>query len=141
MGAEAAGDFAEDHAGPQGTLAFIVGGGHIAAGDEDKEITAAFADTDGEPLAGLGGGADGEQPVKPAVKVGTVLDQGGVLEIATAAANGNGALKQLVKARSEAGVSSVDAAPAARSRSPGDVQMQDQRDQFGAKRRGIFDPR
>ena len=68
MGAEAAGDFAEDHAGPQGTLAFVVGGGHIAAGDEDKEITAAFADTAGELLAGLGGGADGEQPVKPAVK-------------------------------------------------------------------------
>ena len=75
MGAEAAGDFAEDHAGPQGTLAFVVGGGHIAAGDEDKEITAAFADTAGELLAGLGGGADGEQPVKPAVEVGTVLDQ------------------------------------------------------------------
>src|SRR6202040_322447 len=45
LGAEAAGDFAEDHAGPQGTLTFVVGGGHIAASDEDKEITAAFADT------------------------------------------------------------------------------------------------
>ena len=59
-------------------------------------------------MVGLGGGADGEQPVKPAVKVGTVLDQGGVLEIGTAATNGNGALKQLVKTRSEAGVSAVD---------------------------------
>src|ERR1700745_1454098 len=52
-----------------------------AGGDEDKEITAAFADTAGELLAGVGGGADGEQPVKSAVEVGTVLDQGGVLEI------------------------------------------------------------
>src|ERR1700720_880078 len=67
LGAEAAGDFAEDHAGPQGALAFVVGGGRIPAG-EDKEITAAFADTAGELLAGLGGGADGEQPVKPAVE-------------------------------------------------------------------------
>src|SRR5947208_8942895 len=108
LGAEPAGDFAEDHAGPQGTLAVVVGGGHIAAGDEDKEITAAFADTAGELLAGLGGGADGEQPVKPAVEVGTVLDQGGVLEIGAAAPNGNGALQQLVEARSEAGVSGVD---------------------------------
>ena len=88
MGAEAAGDFAEDHAGPQGTLAFVVSGGHITAGDEDKEITAALADTAGELLAGLGGGADGKQPVNPAVEVGTVLDQGGVLEIGTAATNG-----------------------------------------------------
>src|SRR6202040_4486495 len=96
LGAEAAGDFAEDHAGPQGALAFVVGGGRIPAG-EDKEITAAFADTAGELLAGLGGGADGEQPVKPAVEVGTVLDQGGVLEIGTAGANGNSALQQLVE--------------------------------------------
>jgi hypothetical protein len=49
-------------------------------------------------LAGVGGGADGEQPVKSAVEVGAVLDQGGVLEIGTAATNGNGALQQLVKA-------------------------------------------
>src|SRR5260370_35880527 len=34
--------------------------------------------------------------------------QGQALEIGTAATNGNGALKQLVKARSEAGVSGVD---------------------------------
>ena len=73
-----------------------------------KRSTAAFADTAGELLAGLGGGADGEQPVKPAVEVGTVLDQGGVLEIGTAATNGNGALQQLEKTRSEAGVSGVD---------------------------------
>src|ERR1700739_2478913 len=64
--------------------------------------------TRGGWLAGFGGGADGEQPVKSAVEVGTVLDQGGVLEIGTAATNGNGALQQLVKARSEAGVSGVD---------------------------------
>src|SRR5439155_25271389 len=108
LGAGAAGAFAGDRAGPQRTLAVVVGRGHIAAGGEDKGITAAFADTAGELLAGLGGGADGEQPVKPAVEVGTVLDQGGVLEIGAAATDGNGALQQLVEARSEAGVSGVD---------------------------------
>src|ERR1700694_2204582 len=59
LGAEPAGDFAEDHARPQGTLAVIVGGGDIAAGDEDKEIAAAFADAAGEVLGGLGGGGGG----------------------------------------------------------------------------------
>ena len=47
LGAEPAGDFAEDHAGPQGSLAFVVGGRDIAVGDEDKEIAAAFANTNG----------------------------------------------------------------------------------------------
>src|SRR5467141_3041245 len=51
LGAEPAGDFAEDYAGPQGPLALVVGGGNIAASDEDKEIAAAFADTAGELLA------------------------------------------------------------------------------------------
>src|SRR5260370_12251733 len=65
LGGEPAGDFAEDHAGPQGTLAFVVGGGHIAAGNEDKKITAAFADTPGELFARPGGGGDRQQPVQP----------------------------------------------------------------------------
>src|SRR6266581_3428508 len=68
LGAEPAGDFPEDHAGPQGTLALVVGGRDIAAGDEDKEIAAAFADATGELAAGLGGGVDGEQPVELAVE-------------------------------------------------------------------------
>src|SRR6266478_1696078 len=68
LGAEPAGNFAEDHAGPQGTLAVVVGGGDIAAGNEDKEIAAAFADAAGELLTGLSGGGDGEQPVEPAVE-------------------------------------------------------------------------
>src|SRR5437660_1171955 len=86
LGTEPAGDFAEDHAGPQGTLAVVVGGGHVAAGDEDKEITAAFADTAGELLAGLGGGADGEQAGEPAGEVGAVLDPGA--GVAAAAVSG-----------------------------------------------------
>src|ERR1700682_3470417 len=52
LGAEPAGDFAEDYAGPQGPLALVVGGGNIAASDEDKEIAAAFADTAGELFGG-----------------------------------------------------------------------------------------
>src|SRR6266481_3342262 len=108
LGAEPAGDFAEDHAGPQGTLAVVVGGGDIAAGDEDKEIAAAFTDAAGELLAALGGGADGEQPVEPAVEVGTVLDQGGVLQPWAPLADGGGAAQELLEARCETGVSGVD---------------------------------
>jgi hypothetical protein len=78
LGAEPAGDFPEDHAGPQSTLAIVVGGGNVAASDEDEEVAAAFADGAGELAAGLDGGADGEQPVEPAVEVGTVLGEGGV---------------------------------------------------------------
>src|SRR5712692_11787846 len=108
LGAEPAGDFAEDHAGPQGTLAVVVGGGDIAAGDEDKEIAAAFTDAAGELLAALGGGADSEQPVEPAIEVGTVLDQGGVLQLWAPLADGGGAAQELLEARSKAGVAGVD---------------------------------
>src|SRR5438132_630475 len=92
LGAEPAGDFAEDHAGPQGTLALVVGGRDIAAGDEDKEIAAAFADATGELAAGLGGGVDGEQPVELAVEVGAVLGEGGVLQFGAALADARGTL-------------------------------------------------
>src|SRR5712692_6213239 len=108
LGAEPAGNFAEDHAGPQGTLAVVVGGGDIAAGNEDKEIAAAFADAAGELLTGLSGGGDGEQPVEPAVEVGTVLGEGAVLQPWAALADAHGAPQQLVKARSEAGIAGVD---------------------------------
>src|SRR6266403_44140 len=101
LGAEPAGDFAEDYAGPQGPLALVVGGGNIAASDEDKEIAAAFANTAGELLAGRGGGADGEQPVEPAVEIGTVLGEGGVLELWAPPADGNSTLQQLVEAERE----------------------------------------
>ena len=92
FGAEPAGNFAENYAGPQGTLAFVIGGGHIAASDEDKEITAAFADTAGELSAGLGGGADGEEPVELAIEVGAVLGEGSVFQLWTPLADGHGAL-------------------------------------------------
>jgi hypothetical protein len=92
LGAEAAGDLAEDHAGPKGALAFVVGSGHIAAGDEDKEITAASADTAGELSAGLSGGADGEKPVELAVEIGAVLGEGSVFQLRTPLADGHGAL-------------------------------------------------
>src|ERR1700674_88565 len=95
LGAEPAGDFAEDYARPQGPLALVVGGGNIAASDEDKEIAAALADTAGELLAGRGGGADGEQPVEPAVEIGTVLGEGGVSEIGTGATDAAGARHKL----------------------------------------------
>ena len=68
LGAEAAGNFAENHTGPQGTLAIVVGRGNIAASDKDEEVAAAFADAAGELLAGLGGRADGEQPIELAVE-------------------------------------------------------------------------
>src|SRR5271167_3154776 len=77
--------------GPQGTLAIVVGGGNVAASDEDEEVAAAFADSAGELAAGLGGRADGEQPVEPAVEVGTVLGQGGVLQLRAPLADGGGA--------------------------------------------------
>src|SRR6266436_1220164 len=75
LGAEPTGDLAEDHAGPQGTLAIVVGGGNVAARDEDEEVAAALADGAGELAAGIGGGADGEQPVEPAVEVSTILSR------------------------------------------------------------------
>src|SRR5437899_3085831 len=107
-GAEPAGDLAENHAGPQGTLAIVVGGGNIAAGDEDEEVAAALADTAGELSAGLGGGADGEQPVEPAVEVGAVLDEGGVLQLRAPLADGDGAAQELMEARCETGVAGID---------------------------------
>src|SRR5208337_5293969 len=108
LGSESAGYLAEDHAGPQGTLAIVVGGGDIAAGDEDKEIAAAFADTAGELAAGLGGWGDGEQPVELAVEVGAVLGEGAVLELWAPLADGGGAAQELLEARCEAAVAGID---------------------------------
>src|SRR5713226_1033671 len=106
-GAEPAGDLAENHAGPQGTLAFVVGGGDIAAGGEDKEIAAAFADTAGELAAGLGGGADGGQPIELAVEVGAVLGEGGVLQLWAALTDSDGPAQERLKARRETGVAGI----------------------------------
>src|SRR5216684_4722667 len=108
LGAEPAGHLAEDDAGPQGPLAVVVGGGDIAAGDEDKEIAAASADGAGELAAGLGGGADGEQPVELAVEVGAVLGEGGVLELWTPLADGDGPAQELLEAWRETGVAGID---------------------------------
>src|SRR6266481_3479833 len=108
LGAEPAGDFPEDHAGPQGTLAIVVGGGNVAASDEDEEVAAAFADGAGELAAGLGGGADGEQPVEPAVEVGTILGEGGVLQFRAPLADGGGATQELLEAQCETGVAGID---------------------------------
>jgi hypothetical protein len=44
LGTEPAGDFPENHTRPQGTFAVVVGGGNIAAGDEDEEVATALAD-------------------------------------------------------------------------------------------------
>src|SRR5207245_9509434 len=97
--AEPAGDLAEDHAGPQGTLAIVVGGGNVAARDEDEEVAAALADGAGELAAGIGGGADGEQPVEPAVDVGAVLGEGGIPQLRAPLAGGGGAAAGPLKAR------------------------------------------
>src|SRR5713101_3726760 len=91
LGAEAAGDFAENHTGPQGTLAIVVGRRNVAASDEDEEVAAAFADAAGELLAGLGGRADGEQPVELAVEIGAVLGESSVFQLWTPLADGHGA--------------------------------------------------
>jgi hypothetical protein len=94
LGAEPAGDFPEDHAGPQGTLAIVVGGRDIAAGDEDKEIAAAFTDTAGELAAGRSGRVDSEKLVELAVEVGTVLGEGAVLELWAPLVDGGGAARR-----------------------------------------------
>ena len=44
LGAEAAGDLAKDDTGPQRPLAVVVGGGDVAAGDEEEQIATAFAE-------------------------------------------------------------------------------------------------
>src|SRR3989442_15945235 len=59
LGAEPTGDLAEDHAGPQGTLAIVVGGGKGEARDENQEEAAALADGGGEVWGGIGGGGVG----------------------------------------------------------------------------------
>ena len=59
-------------------------------------------------MAGLCGGVDGEQPVEPAVEVGAVLGEGGVLEFSAPPTDGHGALEQLVKAGCETGVAGID---------------------------------
>jgi hypothetical protein len=108
LGTKAAGDpgqaLAEDDAGPQPPLAVVVGGGDIATGDEKKEISTAFADGLGELSSGFGVGCSREQPVEPAVEIGAVLDEGGVLEFGAAATDADSALQQLVELRGKAGV-------------------------------------
>jgi hypothetical protein len=81
---------------------------NVAASDEDEEVAAAFADGAGELAAGLGGGADGEQPVEPAVEVGTVLGEGGVLQLRAPLADGGGAAQEFLEAQCETGVAGID---------------------------------
>src|SRR5260370_852054 len=78
LGAEPAGDFAEDHAGPQGTLAFVVGGGRIAAGGGEKKNTPAFAGTAGGAAARARGGGGGAAAGRPAWRGGRGRWGGGV---------------------------------------------------------------
>jgi hypothetical protein len=53
-GSEGSGDPAEDDAGAEGSLAAIVGGRDVAAGDEAEEIAAALAHGAGELSTGAG---------------------------------------------------------------------------------------
>ena len=106
--AEAAGDLAEDDAGPQGALAAVVGVGNVASGDEEEEIAAAFADAAGELAPGSGGRGGSEQPVEPSVEIGAVLSEGGVLEILAVPADADGTQQQLLESEGEAGVALVD---------------------------------
>src|SRR5260370_4293465 len=83
LGAEPTGDLAEDHAGPQGTLAIVVGGGNVAARDEDEEVAAALADGAGGLAAGIGGGGGGEQPGEPPRPGGAATGPGGTPPLPT----------------------------------------------------------
>ena len=47
MGSETSGDLAEDNGGPQGALAAIISVRHIASGDKEEKIVAAFSDGPG----------------------------------------------------------------------------------------------
>src|SRR5260370_42232889 len=58
LGAEPTGDLAEDHAGPQGTLAIVVGGGDGGGRGGDEEVAAALAAGAGELGGRIGGGGE-----------------------------------------------------------------------------------
>jgi len=66
LGAEAAGDLAEDDAGVQRALAGVVGGRHVTAGEEHEQVAPTAGDGAGEPASCPGGRQGGEQPIEAA---------------------------------------------------------------------------
>ena len=85
MGLETSGDLAEDNGGPQGALAAIIGVRHIASGDEEEKIVAAFSDGPGQLAAGRCGRRLAQQRGEAAVEIGPVLHKRAVLEGSRAA--------------------------------------------------------
>ena len=108
MRAEAVGDFAEDDAGTQRLFRAVVGRRYVPVGDEDEQVLAKALD-DPEQLQPLpADGLDPEQPVERCFQPGRIGGEGGGLEPATTAADGDGLLQQVLDGRCESGIAGVD---------------------------------
>src|SRR5260370_35317015 len=108
IGSEGPGDLAEDDGGPQGSLAAVIGVGHIASGDEDEKIVPAFPDGAGELSAGRRGRRLAQQPGEAAIEIGPILNERPVLEGLAPPADGDGSQEAMLEARGAGGVALVD---------------------------------
>jgi len=97
-GAEAVGDFAEDHRRTQAPFGDIIGGRHIAAGNEDEQLVPAFFDAAPELEAGLGIGLDCQKPDEAALQIPLAGQERAVRQVCLAPSDGKGALQQELEA-------------------------------------------
>ena len=90
-GADAARDLAQDGAGAECTLAGVVGGGHVAPGQEHEQVAPAAGDAAGELTSRACGRRCYEQPAEAAVEVGAIPGERGVLQAIAPRGNGQSA--------------------------------------------------
>src|SRR5882757_6213848 len=108
MGSEAACHFSEDDGGAERSLAAIIGIGHVASGDESEQVVAVASHGAEELAGGLVFRRFGEETVEPAVEIGAILLEGGVLEGLSPSADGDGALQEGLEAWCEDGIAVID---------------------------------
>src|SRR3954468_1031832 len=95
-GSEAVGDLAEDDAGPQRLFRPVVGGRHLAVGQEDKQVLPEALDDALEFQPRLVVRHDLEQIIECALEPGVGGGRGGVGERRTTMADAHSALQQML---------------------------------------------
>ena len=107
-GAEAVGDLSEHDGGPDLALAGIVGGGHLAIGQEQEELAAPALDLLLQDKAGWVDGRGAQQHVELSLGLGRVVGQGAVGQGFPPLADADRPAQEIADLRSEPLVAAVD---------------------------------
>ena len=108
LGAEAVGDFSQDHRGADFALRDVVGRRHAAVGQEDEEFAPPGLDLRLQGAAiGMGGGRT-EQRVEATVRFRKILGERGVAQRSSSLADPDRPAQQIADLRGEDGIAAID---------------------------------